>query len=338
MQKAKVYFISNDYLKKLRQVLEKTLPVLKGNWAIKLHMGEYGNLHYLPPPIAELTVSVIKNKGAKPFLFDTPSLYKAKRYLVRGYHETARKNGFHQRTVGCPIKISNQSRAVVGKYLKKIMVADALYTAEGMVVLSHFKGHPDAGFGGAIKNLGMGAVARKTKKDIHTLSQPVINLKKCLGCGICVKVCPWHDVEIEKNKASFKYKECFGCGACIFNCPQKALKPKTAVFSDLLTEAALGVLKTFKKNKVFYVNVLMGITQMCDCITSGTLGEKGLVAPDVGILVSDDISAIEKASFDLVNKATDNKFEKIHAVDMKGQLKSAEKYQLGNQNYSLIKV
>lgn len=336
--KKPVYLLSENHLTSLAHLLEKLLPrTCRGSWAVKLHMGEYGNLNYVRPPIAGLVVSVLKKKGAKPFLFDTTTLYPGGRYTVKGYLKTAKRNGFTQATVGCPIKIGSRGAAVKGRRLKEIFVAKSLVEAGGLVVLSHFKGHPDAGFGGAIKNLGMGAVTRAEKRAVHTLSQPVVSLAKCRGCGTCVRVCPERALKLAEGKVRINYRCCFGCGRCVLICPQKALRPKVASLRELLAEVAWGVVKTFKKSNLLYINVLMSISERCDCLPFGGTDPGRILCPDIGILVAKDIVAVEQASFDLVDKATGGRFAELHGTDPLGQIRAAENLGLGTSEYRLRK-
>lgn len=339
MKAKKVYLINKHHLVSLKKLLFKFLPKARGeNWAVKLHMGEYGNLNYIRPSIAEGVVSVLKKKGIKPFLFDTTTLYKGSRYTVEDYLVTAKKNGFVKETMGCPIIISNKGVSIKSKSLKKVFVAEPIFKAKGIIVLSHFKGHPDAGFGGAIKNLGMGAVTRKTKEDVHGFSQPLIDIEKCTGCGTCVKICPEKAIKIVKGKSKIDYRKCFGCGRCIINCPVKALKQKEASLRELLAEVAHCVLGLFKKNKVFYINILMSISKLCDCFPIGKTDPSEIVCPDIGILVSDDLIAIEKVSLDLVNKKTKGLFQKLHGIDGAEQIREAERLKLGSLNYKLLEI
>jgi len=136
--------------------------------AIKLHMGEYGNLNYVRPSIVARIVEIIKDFGGKPFLFDTIALYRAHRHSVEEYIKTSKMNGFSEDTMGCPVIISNEGITVKTKGpLKEVEVAKDLYDADAVVVLSHAKGHEMSGFGGSIKNLGMGGVTKSGKADVH---------------------------------------------------------------------------------------------------------------------------------------------------------------------------
>lgn len=270
--------IKNHVLVNLRKIVAEEI---KGRFSkgerigIKMHMGEYGNLSYIRPPIVELIVDELKKVGAKPFVFDAPVIYPGSRDTVEKYREAARKNGFNKETIGCPIIISDDAIEFKSKCISMLKLAKELYEADGMIVLSHFKGHDLSNFGGAIKNLGMGGLTKEGKLTMHR----------------------------ETN---------------------------TGNFGRALAEAASLFVKKFDK-KAFYINVLLDITKHCDCL--GDLGE--IVAPDIGILVSDNIVAVEKASLDLVQKATNNEFGRMFKPKLEEQIESAIDFGLGKEEYVL---
>jgi len=340
---AKLFFIRKNILKELRIALKKLIEdrYERGEKvAIKAHLGEYGNLTYIRPPILESIVSQLKELRLKPFIFDTPSWYKGSRYTLEDYKETARKNGFCEVTMGCPIIFSDDNFEVKGiKHYERVGVAKELAEVENMVVVSHVKGHRDAGFGGAIKNLGMGGVDRKTKEIAHTLSHPVLK-GECKLCGACVKVCPNNAISLEKGEWVLKETRCYGCNACVYACNFKVLKPKKASLQVFLAEAAACVLSTFSSGKVIYVNVLMDVVTHCDCMPAKAEDFMTYRCPDIGILVGEDICAIEQASLDLIDMATNSKnfFLELNHIDPNHQVKEAEKLGLGKREYELVEV
>jgi len=338
--KPTVTLIQDHLIKNLKAELKKELPkrFKKGDKVcIKLHMGEYGNLNYLRPPIAGAVVEVLKSIGAKPFLFDSPVAYPGSRDTAAKYHDTARRNGFTEETAGCPIVISDKGKPVKSKYYNGLEVCKDLVEADGLLVLSHFKGHGLANWGGAIKNLGMGAIPIKSKILLHSSWKPKVDLEKCTGCGICVKTCPEKLISIRNGKAYIR--ACFACGACILACPNKALGGDLVPLGQGLVEATHHVLSSFEKKKLFFVNVLLDIANTCDCEPIGESEPKlNPACPNLGIALSDDPVALDKASLDLVNKATHGKFGNLWPADENLQIKYGAKFGLGKKEYTLKNV
>lgn len=299
---------------------------------IKAHMGEYGNLAYVRPPIIGVLVEELKKVGAKPVLLDTTTAYHGPRHIVKDYLETARKNGFTKETIGCPVRISDKFVPVEWPgQLEKLELSKEIAEADAMVVVSHFKGHLAAGFGGGIKNLGMGAVSKKTKWKTHKLAQPKI-AGNCKGCGACVKACFAHAVSLAGKKAKIDYERCWGCGQCVAVCPSKALGQKANI-PELLAQIAKQVLGTFDRNKLLFVNVLLDITPRCDCADNPGFP----VVPNIGILVSDNIIEADKASLDLVNKAAGKDiFKEIHHINPDDQISAGIKLGLGDGKYEVV--
>ncbi len=329
---SRVVFVKKEYAGRLGKALKHELKGFfqeKSRVAVKLHMGEATNKNYMSPEIAKTVVDVLKGLGLIPFLFDSTTLYHGKRYTVKDYLETAKENGFSKETIGCDVVISNEgvdakTKNMTAKVCKELAHADAL------LVLSHVKGHPSAGFGGAIKNLGMGGVCRETKENVHNFSKPILK-GECSLCGTCVKVCGDKAVKLGKKSAEFDYSKCHGCGKCIIYCPNKVLKPNKDMFDTLLAETAEAVVRG---KKVYYINVLLKISKLCDCFR-GDAG--GIVCPDIGILLSNDAVAIDKASIDLINKKMNEKdfFKKLHNKSPLLYIAAAEKLGIGKQEYEL---
>lgn len=331
-----VILIKNNFLENLRSVVSKKKFSPNDKIAVKVHMGEYGNITHVRPQIVGAVVEELKKMGTKPFVFDTPTLYKGSRDTPEKYLETARKNGFTGETIGCPIIISDEGVKIKGKkHLKEIEVAKEIQNADGLIVISHFKGHPEAGFGGSIKNLGMGCATKKTKKIEHTESQPII-VGDCKGCGTCVKFCKENAIQIKNGKAVFDYDKCFGCGVCSEVCPNKVLKPREVSFRVLLAETASAILNKFDKKKLLFVNVLFDITERCDCFPIGGTGPGEIICPNIGIVVSDDIVAADIASFDVINKTVGkNIFDLNSRIKSEEQIDAATKFGLGSKDYKL---
>lgn len=265
--------------------------------AVKLHFGERGNLNYVRPALISKIVELLKGAGAKPFLFDSVTKYHAKRYTVQEHLETARLNGFSEQTIGCPIVIGDSGKIVQGKIIP-IEICKEIAEADAMLVVSHCKGHAFSALGGVIKNLGMGCVSRNTKIALHDSAKPLVLAENCIGCSDCEKACPEGAIKVKSGKAITDYNSCYGCDLCVAACKQSALKPKIALADYLLASSALEVLNCFKKENLLFVNVLLSISARCDCYS----GEAGAIMPDIGLLVSDNIAAIDAASVELINK------------------------------------
>ena len=296
---------------------------------IKLHMGEKGNPYYLKPDLIQPIITTLKLIGAEPVLFDTPTLYRGERATPEKYLQTAAWHGYEETLVGCQVVISDDSIQVKTKHLDA-GVSNVIAECDGLVAASHVKGHACCGFGGAIKNLGMGGVDKKTKEKIHTYSRPKLNPEKCIGCGQCESICPNGAVKLENGLPILDYSKCWGCGQCIVKCESQALKPKHALFDELLSESAYAVLSRVKKK--FFVNYLINISELCDC-----LSDPGkILVGDTGILLGDDIVSIDKASNDLITeKAGYDIFEKIHSKSGLVHINAGAKLGMGEMDYEL---
>ncbi|MBU1726433.1 MAG: DUF362 domain-containing protein, partial [Candidatus Omnitrophica bacterium] len=199
--------------------------------------------------------------------------------------------------------------------------------------------HIMTGFGGALKNIGMGCAARTGKLAQHSDVSPFVRTKACIGCFICVKSCPADAIEMIKDKARIIKDKCIGCATCIAVCPKFAIDVDWdtggSKIQQKMIEYAKAVLDT-KQDKAVFINFAIKITQECDCIAK----DDPRIAPDVGILISKDPVAIDKACFDLVNNACGKDiFREAHPKrDGMIQLKHAVSMGLGSLDYELIEV
>jgi len=297
---------------------------------IKLHMGERKNKNYVDPIFIKLIVDELKGIEADPFLFDTTVAYSSLRNTKIGYKILAVINGFLK--TGCKVIIGNKGKTVVIEN-NKFEIANELIETSNILVVSHVTGHSLAGFGGAIKNLGMGGVSKKTKIKIHSGSKPVFIQDRCVFCGLCEESCVSNAITVDKKNWRINSKHCPGCGNCIANCPNDALKARDIVLQKAL---ALSTKAIVQHKKAIYVNVLKNITPVCDCVASNI----DPLCSDIGYLISNDPVAIDKASIDLVNKhmKSDNIFKKITGVDPMMQIYYGEKIDLGSIQYRLIEL
>jgi uncharacterized Fe-S center protein len=366
--KAKVYFAgihSHGKQESLHIKLQKLFDkagfgnfIDKGDIvAVKLHFGEKGNTAYIRPTFARQIVDKIREKGGKPFLTDTNTLYNGARANGVDHYETAIYNGFSYAVVNAPIIIADgiYSKNSVDveinrKHFEKVRIAKEIESVSKMIVLSHYKGHENAGFGGAIKNLAMGCAPAAGKQQQHSVVRPKVS-SNCVGCENCFKYCPVTAISKSGEKAMIG-EVCIGCGECISICPVRAINPQwdteIPVFIERMTEYAYGAVKN-KAGNVGYINVLMDITPLCDCY--GFSG--AYIVPDIGILASTDPVAIDAASYDLVNEQLGNhnsslkcnhekgrdKFKGLYDnIDATRQFTYGEEIGLGSRDYELIKI
>jgi len=301
--------------------------------AIKLHMGEWGNLFYIRPAYVRAIVDVLNEEGLKPFLFESPATYAGARDTCEKYYETAKKNGFTAETIGCPIIISDEG-IEVDTSLGKVSVCKELVEADGMIVLSHFKGHGLTDYGAGVKNLGMGGFTKDSKAFMHANTGSFIeNIENCTGCGLCVPACDYDLLEVLNDKIVMK--KCFGCSGCYFVCPNGVIGIKNMPLAKYLAEVDTKLLAFFKEDKLLYINILMDIVKGCDCHAQGLSGESyELVAPNLGIVIGDNIVATDQASLDIVKEACPE-FFKLHPTDEQWQTEEAEKLGLGSRDYQL---
>jgi len=312
--------------------LKKEMPFRNERVAIKLHMGEPRNKNHLKAEDVKKIVSLLKEMNCKPFLFDTTVSYPGKRSEKQGYLEVAALNGFIEDFIGCPIVIGDKEHETVKSKIEYEIPKEICRVS--VLVLTHVKGHSCSSVGAAIKNLGMGAMTKKTKANIHDSSKPVY-VGGCILCGTCVENCPEGLINLDKknNRPNLPTNGCYGCSNCTIVCPQKALKPKVAIFDFLLAEAAKSAISKF--NKVYFINVLQNLTKECDCYNHPIKP----VMDDIGILAGNDIVAIEKASHDLiVKKAGRDIFKELNKKSFLLQIEQAEKFAMGSMQYRIENV
>jgi uncharacterized protein len=268
--------------------------------AVKLHVGELGNPYYVQPVFVHDIVRRIKEAGGKPFLTDSNTAYHAQRNNAYNHMSTALMNGFNLAPfiVADGLKGENFRLVKTKGILNEIEVSGAIAEADSMVVVSHCKGHELSGFGGAIKNLGMGCTPSEGKIRQHRTIGLEINTSKCVGCGKCKQACPTALPEIIEGKAKNTASSCMRCPICIDTCPMEAIHfVDKENLSKALASAALGVLSTFKPNKVSYVSFAKDIAQYCDCLPNP--GEK--INKDVGIFASNSSVSIDAAFLHSIN-------------------------------------
>lgn len=323
--------------------------------AVKLHFGEKGNDSYINPVLVRQVVDKIILNGAKPFLTDTNTLYYGSRHNSQEHIKTAILHGFDYAVSGAPIIIADglngenwKNIEINQKHFQEVKIAGDIVGSDAMIVMSHFKGHEMAGFGGSIKNLAMGCAAAPGKIEQHGCAKPVI-LIGCTSCGTCIDSCPENAMFLNEYGANMDYDRCIGCNNCLVQCSEGLIKldPETLnEFMERMVEYALGAVQD-KKGKIGYMNFLMNITPDCDCLPFSD----SPIVPDIGILVSDDPVALDAASYNLVNQQRgfensllhnhhlegEDKFEGVwKLVDGHIQLDYAQEIGLGTVEYELI--
>ncbi len=289
--------------------------VVAGNptTAVKVHWGEPGNVTFVQPALIRTVVQAVGRCGGRPFVTDTSTLYAGRRGDALNQLETAAAHGFTHQTLGAPVLVADGLRGndyrtvpVAGRHLTSVHVAGGIHDAGALVTVSHVKGHMLFGFGGALKNVGMGCVAAADKHRLHVDTKPEVDEARCVGCGLCVRHCPTHAIALSdagpSSKAHITPESCTGCGECIVHCPEHAIpirwETQNPPLQEKTAEAAAAALLA-KSGRLLFVNVLVDITRDCDCC-----GWSGLpLVPNIGILVSRDPVAIDQASLDLVDEA-----------------------------------
>ena len=326
--KARVYFFTAE--DKLHAALEQ---VGIGDFAgkrvpVKLHMGETGNRYFISPSFVKLVVEKLKAVGAEPFLFDTTVAYPGDRATVDGHRKVASRHGFGKDRMGCEVVIGDKGIAVAESG-QTFDVAREIHQSTHLVVISHVKGHIQTGFGGAIKNLGMGGVTRETKRKIHLMCVPILSREMCDLCGMCAEACPFDAITLDPEWRRSKTK-CMGCGKCVSVCNIGALRYNVM---DLQRALALSARACVWGKRALYVNSVVNISRNCDCDAHAG----PIICPDIGYLASGSLAAVDRASLDLIDSVKPGVFEKVNGVDPAKQIRYAEEIGFSS-DYELIRL
>jgi len=275
--------------------------------AIKIHFGEAGNMGFLRPNFAKAVADVVKELGGKPFLTDCSTLYVGKRKNALEHLEVAYENGFSPFSTGCHILMADglkgTDEAFVevknGEYVKYAKLGRAIVDADVVITLNHFKGHATAGFGGALKNLGMGCGSKAGKMEQHCSGKPAVKQEKCVGCRKCSLECAHSAISFTDRKASIDHSKCVGCGRCLGECNFDAIyNPNYEASVDLNKKIAEYAQAVCQDKPTFHINIANNITPLCDC---RKLTDSAII-PDVGMFASFDPVAIDVAAADACNK------------------------------------
>jgi uncharacterized Fe-S center protein len=328
--------------------------------AVKIHFGEQGNTAYIRPVFIRRIIQTIKETGANPFLTDANTLYVGTRSDAVSHIHTAIENGFSYSSMDAtPIVIADglfgKSEIAVEvnhKNCEKVYIGSEVIHASSLVSVAHFKGHELSGFGGTLKNVGMGCASRRGKLDQHSNVSPKIKRKTCIGCAECANHCPGEAIFLEKKKAYIDSDKCIGCAECIVRCPTESINinwnQTVPVFLEKMMEYTHGVIKD-KKDKCLFINFVTDISPKCDCLPYS----ESPIVNNVGVLASTDPVAVDQASADLVNqqeglpgtvletnlKCGEDKFKGLYpAVDWEYQLDYASDLGIGTRKYHLTKI
>ena len=327
--------------------------------AIKMHFGELGNLAYLRPNYAKVVADLCKEQGGMPFLTDCNTLYPGSRKNALEHLTCAQLNGFWPMTTGCQVIIADGLRGTDevevpvpnGEYCKTAKIGRAIMDADIFISLTHFKGHELTGFGGAIKNIGMGCGSRAGKMAMHSIGKPGIDAEKCRGCKTCTHYCAQSAISIgEDHKARIDHDLCAGCGRCIGVCNFDAISNAFDAESTILNERMAEYTKAVIQNRPhFHVSIVNQVSPYCDCHAENDAA----VVPDIGMFAGFDPVALDHACIDAVNAAPaistsvlgqcahehNDHFTDIHPkTNWRSQIEHARKIGIGNVDYELVTV
>lgn len=274
--------------------------------AIKIHFGEPGNLSYLRPNYAKALADVIKAQGGRPFLTDCNTLYVGRRKHALEHIEAAYENGFTPLSTGCQVIIADGLKGTDevevpiegGKVLKTAKIGRAVMDADIVISLNHFKGHESTGFGGALKNLGMGCGSRAGKMEQHNQGKPQVDPALCRTCHACGKICAQSAIEFATGKAVIDHNKCVGCGRCLAHCNFDAIGNENFTANDELNRRIAEYAKAVVQGRPnFHINLVMDISPNCDCHSENDAP----ILPDVGMFASFDPVALDQACADACN-------------------------------------
>ncbi len=368
MNPSKVYYTdlhvhgNTNLLRKLEKLIRaagiENIDFANRFTALKLHFGEEGNLAYLRPNYVKVVADVVKSLGGVPFLTDCNTLYVGSRKNAIDHLDVAALHGFGPLTTGCQVIIADGLKGTdeilvpvpCGEYVQEAKIGHAIMDADIIISVNHFKGHEQAGFGGALKNLGMGCGSRAGKMEQHASGKPHVLEKLCPGCRACVRQCAHDAITYGRNgKAAIDHGKCVGCGRCLGACNFDAINPPSDHSCDILckkmAEYAWAVLEG---RPHFHISLVIDVSPFCDCH-----GENDIpLIPDVGFFASFDPVALDQACADACNKmppmagsviqdsdpAADRFASAFPETRWQVCLEHAEKLGVGSRAYELVTV
>ena len=330
--------------------------------AIKIHFGELGNMAHLRSGYARVLVDIIKDLGGKPFLTDSNTLYVGSRKNALDHIETAYLNGFTPYSTGAHVIIADGLKGTDevavpvhgGEYVQEALIGRAIMDADIVISLNHFKGHEEAGFGGAIKNLGMGCGSGRGKRDMHSYGKPSVDAESCVACGECARNCAHDGPNLVDGKMFIDHNKCMGCGRCIDVCPTQAIYHDNKQAVELLNYKMAEYAKAVVQGRPhFHISLVCDVSPYCDCHADNDLP----IVPDVGMFASFDPVALDLACADAVNaqpvipgskldrsrrkpgrEGLDNLTANFAHTNWRTQISHGKKIGLGEDSYELIRV
>ena len=391
---AKVYFTNlrthgrESQLDKLKRLIKRAgigqIDFTNKFVAIKIHFGELGNLSFLRPNYARAVADVVKELGDKPFLTDCNTLYVGSRKNALEHIDCAYQNGFTPYATGCHVIIADGLKGTDetlvpvknGEYVKEAKIGHALMDADIVISLTHFKGHEQAGFGGCMKNLGMGGGSRAGKMEQHSAGKPSVAHEKCIGCHACERICAHGAIGFDATRerelpsgktreihvATIDHERCVGCGRCIGVCNQDAIEPDYDEAVEVLNYKIAEYTQAIVQDRPsFHISLAIDVSPNCDCHAENDTP----IVPDVGMFASFDPVAIDQACIDAVlaqpampdTELTESRakleaagveLDEEHAhdhfyvthpdTDWRSMIEHGEKIGLGTSRYELIEV
>jgi len=318
--------------------------------AIKSHFGESGNTNVVPPAAIAAIGDCVRTRGGRPFLIETSTLYSGGRSDAAAHIATAHGNGFGIDATGMPLIMADGLTGdaeieveVPGSSLGKVAIAREALMANALIVATHVTGHIGTGLGGAIKNIGMGLASRRGKLRQHSAMKPAVQVPKCTACGRCIPICPVDAITFvekgDRKAARIDGQRCIGCGGCLTACRFEAIRYDWKIESrDLqirMTEHAAGLIRRLGE-AMGYISFAARVTKDCDCL--GKTQKR--VAPDIGVLASTDIVAIDAASLDIIQCKAGTSLRDLSypKLDPWIQIEHAEKLGIGSRTYERVDV
>ena len=354
----------DSQLKKLQRLIVKagidSIDFNDKYVAVKIHFGEWGNMAFLRQQYAKIVCDYVKSKGGKPFLTDCNTLYAGYRHNALDHLDAAYMNGYNPLATGVHTIIADGLRGTDerlipvegGEYVKEAKIGAAVAEADIIISITHFKGHCNAGFGGVLKNIGMGCGSKHGKMEMHTHGTPYISQGSCIGCGMCVKNCINDGVHVINGKAVIDEEHCVGCGHCFAFCPKGAINCKWDEAKPVMNRKIAEYTKAVLQGKpAFHISFVVDVSPECDCDGGNDIP----VVPDVGIFAGFDPVAVDQACVDAVNSQhiiSGSRADReecdcghhdvaklVHPdTDWESSLIHAEKIGLGTRDYSLVTV